>query len=175
MTRIALPVLLLTMLASPVAAQQTLTPNTLRLAPGQASPPATIADMAWLVGHWTGEGLGGQFEEVWTAPKKGVMLGMYRGLKDEAPVFYELLTLSEVKGSLEFRLKHFNPDMKSWEEKDETVAMPFVARRDGVMHFDGMAFKPAGPDALTVYLAIEDKKSGKPPREATFVYRRVGK
>ena len=161
------------LLATAASAQQALTTNTLRLAPGQASPPATIADMAFLVGHWTGTGLGGHFEEVWTAPKKGVMLGMYRGLKDDAPVFYELLTLSEVNGSLEFRLKHFNPDMKGWEEKDQTVAMPFVARRDGVLHFDGMAFKPTGPDAITVYLAIEDKKGGPPPREATFTFTRV--
>jgi hypothetical protein len=173
MTRIALPALLGIVLASPVAAQHALTPNTLRLAPGQSSPPATIADMAWLTGHWLGEGLGGHFEEVWTAPKKGVMLGLYRGLKDDAPVFYEILTISEVSGSLEVRLRHFNPDLKGWEEKDQTVAMPFVARRDGLLHFDGMAFKPEGPDAVTVYLAIEDRKTGKPPREVVFQYRRV--
>ena len=66
------------LLALPVSAQQpvALTQHTFRLAPGQASPPATIADVAFLVGHWTGEGLGGTFEEVWTAPKKGVMVGM---------------------------------------------------------------------------------------------------
>ena len=52
--------------------------------------------------------------------------------------------------------------------------MPFVARRDGVLHFDGMAFKPTGPDAFTVYLAIEDHNgSGKLPREAAFTYTRV--
>ena len=160
------------LLATTASAQQTLTTNTLRLGPGEKSPPATIADMAFLVGHWTGTGLGGHFEEVWTAPKKGVMLGMYRGLKDDAPVFYELLTLSEVNGSLEFRLKHFNPDMKGWEEQDQTVAMPFVARRDGVLHFDGMAFKPTGADAITVYLAIENKKDGT-TREATFTFTRL--
>jgi hypothetical protein len=43
------------LLALPASAQQpiALTPNTLRLAPGQASPPATLADMAFLVGHAT--------------------------------------------------------------------------------------------------------------------------
>jgi len=41
------------LLPVPALAQQALTPNTLRLAPGQASPPATLADMAFLVGHST--------------------------------------------------------------------------------------------------------------------------
>ena len=175
MLRPAILGLALSLLALPAFAQQplTLTPNTLRLAPGQASPPAAIADVAFLVGHWAGEGLGGVFEEVWTAPKQGVMVGMYRGLKaDGAPVFNELLVIREEQGSLMVRLKHFNPDMTGWEEKAQVVTMPFVARRDGVVHFDGMAFKVTGPDTLTCYLAIEDKKAGT-VREATFTYTRV--
>ena len=159
-------------LAVPASAQQRLTEHTLRLAPGQASPPATIADAAFLVGHWTGEGLGGTFEEVWTAPRKGVMVGMYRGLKDDAPVFQELIVIREEAGSLMVRLKHFNPDMTGWEEKAQVVTMPFVARRDGLVHFDGMAFKVTGPDTITCYLAIENKKDGS-VREATFTYTRV--
>jgi hypothetical protein len=165
----------LALLAVPALAQQRLTEHTLRLAPGEKSPPATIADAAFLVGHWSGEGLGGKFEEVWTAPKKGVMVGMYRGLKaDETPSFYELLTIRETAGSIEVRLRHFNPDMTGWEEKAEFVTMPFVARRDGVVHFDGMAFQVTGPDAITCYLAIENKKDGS-VREATFTYTRVKK
>jgi hypothetical protein len=164
--------LILALLAAPALAQQRLTEHTLRLAPGQASPPATIADAAFLVGHWTGEGLGGTFEEVWTAPKKGVMVGMYRGLKDDAPVFQELIVIREEAGSLMVRLKHFNPDMTGWEEKAQVVTMPFVAKRDGLVHFDGMAFKVTGPDTLTCYLAIENKKDGT-VREATFTYKRV--
>ena len=161
------------LLAVPAFAQQRLTEHTLRLAPGQASPPATIADAAFLVGHWNGNGLGGTFEEVWTAPKNGVMVGMYRGLKaDGAPNFYELLTIRETAGSIEVRLRHFNPDMTGWEEKAEFVTMPFVARRDGIVHFDGMAFQVTAPDTMTCYLAIENKKDGS-VREATFTYTRV--
>jgi Domain of unknown function (DUF6265) len=165
----------LSLLALPASAQQpvSLTTNTLRLAPGQASPSATLADMAFLVGHWTGDGLGGVFEEIWTAPKQGVMVGLYRGLKaDGSPVFNELLLLREEKGSLMVRLKHFDPDLIGWEEKSQVVTMPFVAKHDGVMHFDGMAFKATGPDTVSVYLAIENKKDGT-VREATFNYRRA--
>jgi len=174
MLRHATLALALALPAAPVAAQQpvTLTEHTLRLAKGQASPPATIKEVAFLVGHWTGNGLGGTFEEIWTAPKQGVMVGMYRGLKDDAPTFNELLVLREEAGSLIIRLKHFNPDMTGWEEKAQVVTMPYVGTRDGVVHFDGMAFKVTGPDTLTCYLAIENKKDGT-VREVAFTYTRV--
>jgi len=161
------------LLAVPALAQQRLTEHTLRLVPGQTSPPATIADAAFLVGHWTGNGLGGTFEEVWTAPKQGVMVGMYRGLEaDGAPRFYELLTIREQAGSVELRLRHFNPDMVGWEEKAQFVTMPFVGKRDGLVHFDGMAFQVTGPDTIACYLTIENKKDGS-VREATFTYTRM--
>jgi hypothetical protein len=158
--------------ASVAGAQERQTEHTLRLAAGAKPGAATIADMAWLAGHWIGEGLGGQSEEIWSPPQNGVMMGMYRHIKDGKPVFYELLTLAEDGGSLVIRLKHFNPDLTGWEEKNETVSFPFVASRDGVLHFEGMAFKRSGEDALTVYLAIGDRKTGA-VREAEFLYKRV--
>jgi hypothetical protein len=159
--------------SSQVAAQERITENTLKLAPGQSSPAATIADMAWLAGHWTGDGLGGRSEEIWSPPEHGVMMGMYRHIQDDKPVFYEFLTLAEERGSLVLRLKHFHPDLTGWEEKDKHVSFPFVAKRGGVIHFEGMSFQPQG-DALTVYLAIENKKDGS-VREAVFRYTRARK
>src|SRR4051812_44797466 len=155
-------VLAFTLLAVPASAQQpvSFTPHTIRLAQGQASPPATIADVAFLAGHWTGDGLGGRFEEIWTAPKHGVMVGMYRGLTmDGAPTFNELLVLREEQGSLIVRLKHFDPDMTGWEDKAQVVTMPFLGTRDGLVHFDRMSFQVTGPDTLTCYLA-ESAKDG---------------
>jgi hypothetical protein len=160
------------LLTDTASAQQRLTEHTLNLAPGQTPSPATIADMAWLAGHWTGDGLGGRSEEIWSPPAHGVMMGMYRNIKGDAPLFYELLTLSEEKGSLIIRLKHFNPDLTGWEEKDQSVSFPFVAKRDGVFHFSGMAFKPTGADTVTIYLAIENRQD-KTVREAEFYYTRV--
>ena len=46
-------------LAAPAAAQDRQTERTFKERPGAARPPATIADMAWLAGHWTGQALGG--------------------------------------------------------------------------------------------------------------------
>jgi hypothetical protein len=38
------------------------------------------------------------------------------------------------------RLKHFNPDMAGWEEKNQTVDFPFVAKEGDTLLFDEMAF-----------------------------------
>jgi hypothetical protein len=151
-------------------AAERLTSNTVKLAAGEKSPPATLADMAWLTGHWTGEAFGGTNEELWTAPAGKDMSGMYRLLKGGKTIFYELMLVTEVNGSLEFRLKHFNADLTGWEEKTEVIAFPLVAKRDGAMLFQGMSFHPDG-DKLTVHLAIEHKD--KPIEEVTFSYRRV--
>jgi hypothetical protein len=152
-------------------AAEPFTANTMRLAPSEARPSASIDAMGWLAGTWTGDGLGGENEELWSAPRHGVMMGMYRMIRDGQPVFYELLTLSEVNESLELRLKHFDAALRGWEEKDASLAFPYIAHRDGRIYFEGITFEPRG-DVLTVYLAIEDKKKGA-VREEVFRYRRA--
>ncbi len=153
-------------------AQERLTEHTFKLKPGEKSPPATIADMAWLAGAWTGPGLGGSSEEMWSAPRGGAMLGMYRLIKDDKPVFYELITIFEEQGSLVFRLKHFNPDLTGWEEKDKTVDFALVAKEKGALHFHGLSFKQEGEDGMTIYLAIRNRKDNS-LREETFRLTRM--
>src|SRR5262245_27094154 len=106
--QMALAILILGICAMPAWSQERLTEHTFRLGAGKQSPVATIADMSWLSGHWEGEGLGGVSEEMWSPPKNGVMMGMFRLVRDGKPIFYELLTMVEEKGTLYLRLKHFN-------------------------------------------------------------------
>jgi len=155
--------------ASATAAER-MTEHTFKLSPGEKSPAATLADMKWLTGHWVGEAFGGKTEELWTRPAGPNMAGMYRLVKGEKTIFYELLTVVETGGSLVFRLKHFNEDLTGWEEKNEVRSFPLVAKKDGAMHFESMSFHPDG-DRLTVYLAVEHKD--KPVEEVVFTYRRV--
>jgi len=65
------------------------------------------------------------------------MLGMYRLVKDGKPVFYELVTISEEKGSLVIRLKHFNPDLTGWEEKDKSQSFWHIKKDKARMYFEG--------------------------------------
>jgi hypothetical protein len=134
------------------------------------SPPATLSSLAWLQGHWVGEGLGGVSEELWSPAAGGTMMGMYRLLKDGKPVFYEFLMLVEENGTVAMKLKHFNPDFTGWEEKTGFVTFKLVAVEDRAVHFDGLSFLRDADDSLRIYLLLKDK-DGK-VREELFKMRR---
>ena len=135
------------------------------------SPPATLAAVGWLEGHWLGEGLGGVSEEIWSPPRGGVMMGMYRSLKQDRPSFYEFLMLVEENGTLVLKLKHFNPDFSAWEEKAAVVSFKLVAVEERAVHFDGLSFIRERDDTLRIYLLLRDKAG--PVREEAFTLRRA--
>lgn len=112
---------------------------------GAVSPPATIEDLAWIAGHWRGEGLGGQSEEIIAPPLGGQITGMFRQTKaDGSLMFYEFYHFAERDGSLVMRIKHFNPDLTGWEEKNESEEFALVAIEDGAVYFDGLTFAMTG-------------------------------
>jgi len=98
-------------------AQAPHTPNTLRLTNRENSPKARIEDVAWLAGRWTGDFSGGAGEEVFAPPAGDSMIGMFRLVKEGRIVFSELIYIVEEEGSLVLKLKHFDRDLKGWEER----------------------------------------------------------
>lgn len=164
-------VLLLIFVAVSATAQTRPTPNTLGFEPGQVRPKATLADVAWLAGHWRGPALGGLSEEVWTAPMGGSMMGSYKLVRADSVVFYEILALVEEEGSLAIRLKHFNADLTGWEEKAEVRSFPLVQITPAEAFFDGMTIRRLGDDRLQVQLAINMPDGS--IREEEFRYERV--
>jgi len=123
------------------------------------SPPATIAEVAWLQGYWDGEGMGGTVEDIWMPPRAGVMLGAFRLVKPagEPGGFYELFAIEEAEGSLRFVAKHFNPDWTGWEEKDKALRLKLTAIAPGRIAFGGVVFRREGDDALVVDLTRRGK------------------
>ena len=164
-TRVALALLLTT--ALPAAAQRAGTTNTLT-ADGAPPPAATLADVAWLAGAWEGEGLGGWNEEVWSPAAGGAMVGHFRHVKDGAVGFYELMTIVETDGSLELRIKHFHPDMRGWEERDDMVRFPLVRLDASTVWFDGLTYRRNDDGTLDVWVAFGAGEEG------AFRYRRAG-
>lgn len=140
----------------------------------QGAPPATakIADMAWLSGRWVGEGLGGTVEEVWSPPLGRGMMGMFRLVKNDKLIFSEHCQLSEVDGSLLLKIKHFDSELKGREEKDVSAKFPLVKLAANEAFFDGLTMKRSDPKALTIWVAIKNKKTGV-VREEEFRYRRA--
>lgn len=150
------------LLFSPAWAQS----HTLKLEPGQVSPPATLADLEWVVGCWRGEAFGGQVEEIWSAPLGDSMMGSFKLIGEGKTKFYELETIQYFDSTLVLRLKHFHSDLRGWEDRDETVDFQLVKVTENKVFFDGYTFERIDDDHINVYVRMEDDK------EAEFRYTR---
>lgn len=137
-----------------------------------AAAPAgpTIADFAWLQGHWRGDGLGGVVEEVWLPPAGGSMAGVFRAVAGDAVSLYEIFTISEP--DLALRLKHFHADVTGWEEREEVVTFPLVRVTPDEAVFEGLAFRRVGADGLQAVVRVGSADGSESDLELSF--RRVG-
>ncbi|MEZ5919927.1 MAG: DUF6265 family protein [Parvularculaceae bacterium] len=129
----------------------------IRSAPEGADPPsAKIEDVAFLTGHWIGEGLGACAEEIMSAPSGGQIMGMFRSVaKDGSLRFYEFYTIAEKDGSLVLKIKHFNPDLTGWEEKNETVDFPLVEIEGETAYFDDLTFARTGKKSFASAVMVD--------------------
>ena len=130
------------------------TEHTVRLDSGMTSPPATLADVAWIQGHWRGSGLGGISEEFWMEPSGGAIPGMFRTVADGEVIFYEMFALTEHEGSLVLRLKHFNPDMTGWEDKEEMVTFRLAHVEPGLIQFNSLTYRLETEDRVRIHVAV---------------------
>ena len=141
------------------------------LAAGARSPAAKISDLGWLVGQWTGEGFGATLYETYSAPIGGQMPGHFYVAKDGKPSLYEFVMIAEVGDSIEYRVRHFNPDMTAWEDKAHFIRFPLVAFDRDNWYFEGLTIRRTGPDTAEHVVLIKSK-DGK-EEEAVLKYRRV--
>ena len=144
--------------------------NTLKLE-GNASPNATINDVKWISGHWQGEALGGITEEVWTTPLGKSMMGSFKLVTDDIVQFYELCTITEENNSLLLRIKHFDKDLKGWEEKDASTEFPLVKIEKNKVFFDRLTFEKVSEDELNIYVIFNEE--GKEEVEMKFNYKLI--
>gem|GEM_PF-1477033 len=150
-------------------AQSTNTPNTIRLDSESESPPASIESVAWLAGAWEGRGSFGAAREVWMAPSDGTMAGAFKAEMGDS-YFYEFVEISESGGSLVLKVKHFDPALKGWEERDEFVSFPLVRTGDREVFFSGLTYRLTSDDQLRAFVAISGEDG---VEEIEFTFRRV--
>jgi hypothetical protein len=155
--------------AGETTAQSQYLEHTYKLDDAANSPPATLAEVEWLVGSWVGEAFGGTVEEVWNSPSAGSMVGMFKTMKDGKVGLYELELIVEEEGSLTLKVKHFGPDFHAWEEKEDYVSFPLVKIEDNAIHFSGISFYRIDENRIEVYLIYRTKDS---VREEKLTYRR---
>ncbi|MDJ0907016.1 MAG: DUF6265 family protein [Woeseiaceae bacterium] len=160
---------LLVVLAQSAAAQTQLTEHTYRLDTPDNRPAATLDDVAWMVGNWSGEAFGASFESHWNPQSAGSMVGFFKLLDGDTVSFYELLLLVEEEGSLSLKVKHFNPDFTAWEEKADYIDFRYVMSDDDAVHFSGISFYRVDDDNMIAYIVF---RNGDDVNERKLVYRR---
>lgn len=116
----------------------------------------SLASFEWLVGQWRGAGFGGEIEEVWVGPIDNAMQGMFRMVKADEVLFYELMTLVDDNGQVTLHVKHFDPDMRAWEEAQETAKFPLLRFDTGHFQFDGLTWTHDA-NRLVMHLRVTDK------------------
>ncbi len=152
----ALAVLLTSLLASgAVPAQSQRTEHTYKLDDPQVRPAASLDDVAWLTGSWTGTAFGSRFEQVWNAPSAGSMVGLFKLFDDSGVSFYEILLLIAGGDSLALRVKHFTDDFIAWEEKADYISFPLVRIDDGALHFSGLSFYRVDDNTMDGYIVMK--------------------
>lgn len=127
--------------------------------------PFNIDEYSWLVGYWKGDGFGGISEETWSVPYNGTMMGMYRHIKDGKLIFYEFLLLDQSG----LRLKHFHPDLKGWEEKDETTFFEMIEYSSTKIEMKGLIFEKKSENSMEIRLKLN--RNGKVEAEVFTMLR----
>jgi len=152
-----------------VCAQSLRTEHTYKLDNPDSRPPATLEDVSWLAGSWSGEAFGSNFEEVWNPPSASSMVGLWKLMNNGQVVFYELMLLVEEEGSLSLKVKHFNADFTAWETKEDFVRFRFVKVEADAVHFEGISFYRIDENNLHAFIVMKHEGN---VREERMVYRR---
>ena len=132
--------------------------NTLHYNDEKGSEKATLEDISWLEGSWKGEAFGGKFEENWSKPTGGSMMFNFKLVVDGKVVFYELGHIIEKENTLLYQIKHFDPNLKGWEEKDKSEDFRFIKKDKNRMYFDNFTFEKVSDNEVNVYAYFEESK-----------------
>jgi hypothetical protein len=92
----------------------------------RAQEYASLPDLGWLTGIWIGSNGDQYFEEHWSQAVADQLMGMFRMLESGKPVFYEFMTIGLEGNSVSLSIKHFNPGLVGWEDKDQAVTYDLV-------------------------------------------------
>lgn len=92
-----------------------------RSAPVQKLAAAKLADLGWLEGRWRGDWGPRIAEQVWMAPKAGLMLGVFRLIEGDKPLVIELFSMVQRPDGINFYFRHFTSELVPWEKSDATM------------------------------------------------------
>ncbi len=147
-----------------------------------APAKASVDQVAWISGAWTGTLNDRTIEQHWMTPLAGSMVGMYRSIRDNKATLYEILAIEQDGDGLALRIKHFAPGagLVSQEAKDESMNHALVGIEQRKAVFEATtATGPVrvtftSPDAATLNIVVERQREGKPVA-TEFKYKKAAR
>lgn len=174
-TRTVASLVLVALLAVPTFAQSP-TGSAIGSAPPAA---ATIEQVAFIAGQWTGTLGDRHIEQHWMAPHGTSMVAAYRNVQGTEPKLYELLAIEQEGAGLVLRIKHFGPGagLAGRQPQGESIDHRLVKVEGQTAVFEGTGANPnrviftrTRADALDI--VVERMRDGQLQR-TVFAYTRV--
>jgi hypothetical protein len=144
--------------------------------PAAPRPQLVLADLAWIAGEWVGDKEGDRIEEVWLPPAAGAMPGLFRWLRGERLIVYEMLAFEQRPEGLVLLLRHFDAGLAPREAAEALIFDLVEASPDSVLfagrdaaHPIRLGYRRDGADGLVALLELPG--DGAMVRQE-FVYRR---
>jgi hypothetical protein len=103
--------------ATPAAAPDSPPPSVL----AQKVSAVKLTDFGWLEGRWRGDWGPRVAEQVWMAPKAGLMVGVFRLIEGDKPLVIELFSLVQKPDGINFYFRHFTSELVPWEKSEATL------------------------------------------------------
>lgn len=105
--------------------------------PTQALRGARPDDLGWLAGTWVGHVGDDVVEEHWNPLRGGMLLGTFRWVREGRVRFYEIEAIEPEADGVVLRVKHFDPGLVGWEERDAPHEFVLVESDDrGAVFFE---------------------------------------
>lgn len=147
-----------------------------------APAKATIDQVAWIAGQWSGTLGDRAIEQHWMTPLGGSMVAMYRSIRENKATLYELLAIEQDGEGLTLRIKHFAPGagLVGQEAKDESANHALVTLESRKAVFEAAtATGPVrvtftSPEPAALKIVVERQRDGKPVA-TDFNYKRIAR
>jgi hypothetical protein len=109
---------------------------------GADSPKATVADLAWMTGHWSGPmANGATLEENWLVPQGGSIAALVRSTTADSTSLIELILIEEKEGTLTLRLQQWNAGLEPRSPSPQVMKLVELGENKA-------AFAPVGEGPL---------------------------
>ena len=118
---------------------------------------ATVEQLAWVSGAYTGMLGDRTIEQHWSAPLGGSIIAMYRSIQANKATLYELLAIEQEGANGVLRIKHFapGPGLVARRPKDESVNQTPGQDRGPASVFEG-----GTPPRIRVRITFRSPEAG---------------